>query len=155
VQRVAAWSMIRDDPASAPYGWSHCLTLPQAVLGLTPWLPDPTVATAIAATYVVGFRAAQGYGDLDLGAAPARVSVPLPDALAADPVTAAGAAFHASDALLDAITPELAARAGAHEDAHLAKYTLACFDAAARDPEQRNLYFAAAAYLHAWWAGIA
>ena len=60
--------------------------------------------------------------------------------------------FHASDGERDAIVPELAARAASHEDAHLAKYTLACFDAAAADPEQRRLYLAAAAYLGAWWA---
>jgi hypothetical protein len=33
-----------------------------------------------------------------------------------------------------------------------AKYTLAGLDAAAFDPARRNLYLAAAAYLHAWWA---
>ena len=49
--------------------------------------------------------------------------------------------------------PELAARAASHEDAHLAKYTLACFDAAAGNPRRRRLYLAAAAYLGAWWAG--
>ena len=28
--RVAAWSMLQDTPDHAPYGWTHCLTLPQA-----------------------------------------------------------------------------------------------------------------------------
>ena len=32
--RVAAWSMLQDDPSHAPYGWSHCLTMPQATLGV-------------------------------------------------------------------------------------------------------------------------
>ena len=30
VARVAAWSMLQDNPAHAPYGWTHCLTLAQA-----------------------------------------------------------------------------------------------------------------------------
>jgi hypothetical protein len=33
------------------------------------------------------------------------------------------------------------------------KYTLACLDAAADDPDQRRLYLASAASLSAWWAG--
>ena len=54
---------------------------------------------------------------------------------------------------LAALVPELAARGGAHEDAHLAKYTLACSRRRPRSiPRTRRLYLAAAAYLHAWWA---
>ena len=151
VSRVAAWSMIQDEPDSAPYGWTHCLTLPQAVLGIGPWLPNPAVASALAATYVVGFRAALGSRDIDLAYVPEPVSVSVRAALEAGPATAAAAVFHASETELSAIVPELAARAGAHEDAHLAKFTLACFDAAGFDPSQRHLYLAAAAYLHAWW----
>src|SRR5262249_27145664 len=36
ILRVAALSMLGDDPQYAPYGWTHCLTLPQAVLNVTP-----------------------------------------------------------------------------------------------------------------------
>jgi hypothetical protein len=151
ILRVAATSMIQDDAAFAPYGWSHCLTLPQSVLGIIPWIESPTVATAIAATYVVGFRAAQSSRDIDMGRPPERTRVVARDGIDADPDTAASAVFHSSDAELATIIPELAARAGSHEDAHLAKYTLACFDAAARDPSHRNLYLAAAAYLGACW----
>ena len=32
--RIAAWSMAQEAPTFAPYGWTHCLTMPQAVLGL-------------------------------------------------------------------------------------------------------------------------
>ena len=32
------------------------------------------------------------------------------------------------------------------------KYTLACLDAAADDPDQRHLYLASAASLSGWWA---
>ena len=76
------------------------------------------------------------------------------DALAAEPAVAAGAVFHASADALDDVVPELAARAGSHDDAHVAKYTLACFDAAAADPARRRLFLAAAAYLGAWWAQV-
>jgi hypothetical protein len=150
--RVAANSMLQDNPQFAPYGWSHCLTLPQSVLGLAPRLSNPTVATAIAATYVVAFRAAQSDRDIDMDRQPEPTSLALADAIDADPSTAAGAVFHASDAARAALIAELAARAASHEDAHLAKYTLACLDAAAQDPAHDRLYLSAAAYLRAWWA---
>ncbi len=150
---VAAHSMLQDDPKFAPYGWSHCLTLPQSVLGLAPLLSNSDVASAIAATYVIAFRAAEGCRDIDLRWEPEHTKVALIEALDADPATAAGAVFHATAEAREAIVPELAARAASHEDAHLAKYTLACFDAAEQDPAQRPLYLAAAAYLRAWWAG--
>jgi hypothetical protein len=51
------------------------------------------------------------------------------------------------------IVTELATRAALHHDAHLAKYTLACFDAASTDSNRRRLYLAAAASLSGWWSG--
>ncbi len=150
--RVAATSMLQDDITFAPYGWSHCLTLPQSVLGIIPWLSNPTVATATAATYVVAFRAAQASRDVDIDRKPDRTTTTPADAIDADPETAASGVYHASDDELATIVGELAARAATHQDAHVAKYTLACLDAAVDDPSQRHLYFAAAAYLGAWWA---
>lgn len=126
--RVAALSMLQDDPAHAPYGWSHCLTLPQAVLANADVARDPGALVAVAATHVLGFRATLGKVALD-------TDKPLP-------------AF--ADAPAEQITP-LATRAALHPDAHLAKYTLACFDAAARDTEAAPLFLAAAASLGAWW----
>ncbi|MBV9255094.1 MAG: hypothetical protein JO054_12755, partial [Actinobacteria bacterium] len=41
--------------------------------------------------------------------------------------------------------------ASRNHDAHRVKYTLACIDAAAADPEATPLYLAAAAYLNDWW----
>jgi hypothetical protein len=111
----------------------------------------PTRAAAIAATYLVAFRAAEGAHDIDIDWRPEPTPVALEAALQSEPATAAGAVFHASEAELEALVPELAARAGAHEDAHLAKYTLACFSAAANDDAERRLYLSAAAYLSAWW----
>ncbi len=103
-----------------------------------------------AATYVAGFRAALGTHEIDLRHEPAPVGgdVDSMDALYAEPADAASAAFHAPRAEHATLVAELSARRGAHEDAHVAKYTLACFDAAGRDPERVNLYLAAAAYLH-------
>jgi hypothetical protein len=56
--RAAAWSMLLEPPDHAPYGWSHCLTMPQAVLGVAGASADPATQLAVAATFVVGFRAA-------------------------------------------------------------------------------------------------
>lgn len=130
--RVAALSMLQDDPAHAPYGWSHCLTLPQAVLANADVARDPGALVAVAATHVLGFRATLGKVALDTH----EPLPPLADAL--------------SDAPAEQIT-QLATRAALHPDAHLAKYTLACFDAAARDAEAAPLFLAAAASLGAWW----
>jgi hypothetical protein len=130
--RIAARSMLQEPPDHAPYGWSHCLTMPQATMRLADVAPH---ATAVAATYVVGFRTALGQVRLD------PEWQPEPDAPEADawfevsPTTAA----------------DLAGFALAHHDAHLAKYTLACIDAATHDPAHRHLYLAAAARLAAYW----
>jgi hypothetical protein len=76
----------------------------------------------------------------------------LSDAIASGQADAAATVWHAPEELLDEIVTELATRAALHHDAHLVKYTLACFDAAAADPAERRLYLAAAASLSAWWA---
>jgi hypothetical protein len=123
--RVAAWSMIHDDPDQAPYGWTHSLTMPQAVMSLAGAGIDARTAYAVATTYMVGFRAAHGQVDLPATITPG----PLPDA-----------------------TPsELALAASRHEDAHLVKFTLACLHAADDDPAFRPLYLSAAQSLVEWW----
>jgi hypothetical protein len=125
--RVAAWSMLQEPPEHAPYGWSHCLTMPQAVMGLAGDGLTAQTAVAIAATHVVGFRAALAQCQL----VPDR-DVPRYES--------------------DDVVTELATNASLHHDAHLVKYTLACFDAAGNDPSHRRLYLAAAASLASWWA---
>jgi hypothetical protein len=149
--RVAAWSMLEEPPDHAPYGWSHCLTMPQAVLGLAGRGTSPHTAVAVAATHVVGFRAALGSRALDRSwSPPPPAATDLGEAIAAGPEQAAATAWHAADD--DQVVTELATRASLHHDAHLVKYTLACLDAAAADPYQRRLYLASAASLAAWWA---
>jgi hypothetical protein len=150
--RVAAHSMLQDDADVAPYGWTHCLTLPHAIFELLPWLPDPHRAAAVAATYVVGFRAAEGAHPIDPHWVPEPTAVPLVPALDAEPGVAAASWYHAGDEAVAVALPQLIGRVAAHEDAHLVKYTLACLAAAERDPAQRALYRAATAYLVAWWA---
>jgi hypothetical protein len=140
--RVAAWSMLQDDPANAPYGWTHCLTMTQAAA---------PISAPVAATFVVGFRAALSSGPIAAGYAPTIGTVCWRDSLDLAPTEAARAAFHTPDADLAELESELATYAAVHEDAHLVKYTLACFDAAEADPEARRLFLAAVAYLGAWW----
>jgi hypothetical protein len=136
--RVAAHSMLQDDPDAAPYGWTHCLTLPQAVLATTRLGADPDVAVAVAATHVLGFRATQGRVRLEPGWSPPAGS-------------AASAPWSADDGELPAVVEELVAFGAVHPDAHVAKYTLACLDAADADPPSARLFLAAAAHLHDWW----
>jgi hypothetical protein len=151
--RAAVQSMLQDDSQYAPYGWTHCLTLPHAIFEVMPWLPDAPTAAAIAATYVVGFRAAEGAHDLRVDWAPEPApAVDLVDSLAAPPTVAAAAWYHASADSTARALPALIGRAAAHEDAHLAKYTLACLAAAERDRGHASAYLAAAASLSGWWA---
>ena len=136
--RIAALSMLQDNPHAAPYGWTHCLTMPQAVLVAADHGADPDIAIAVAATYVLGFRATQGRVRIDSSWTPVRT-------------TAAGAVWWASDDELPGIVDELVTYGATHADAHVAKYTLACLDAAEADPDERRTYLAAAAHLHDWW----
>lgn len=153
--RIAAHSMLQDDPEYAPYGWTHCMTLPQGVLEITPWLTARARAAAIAATYVVAFRAAEGSHALDPEWVPEPTTTGLLDALDADPRIAAGAWFHADDGTRARALPVLVGRAASHPDAHVVKYTYACLAAAARDRASRSLFLAAAASLVAWWSARA
>ncbi len=146
--RIAAMAMLQDDPAHAPYGWSHCLTMPQAALAIAPRTADPRRAVAVAATYVLGFRATLSATKIDLDWAP-----PVRSAggrvLDADVEDAVAKAWHHEHP--DRIEGELATYAATHHDAHLAKYTLACLHAAHDDPDAAGLFRAAATRLALWW----
>ncbi|HEY8215618.1 MAG TPA: hypothetical protein VIH82_00690 [Acidimicrobiia bacterium] len=122
--RAAARSMLDEPDDYAPYGWSHCLTMPQGVLGSAGTSGHPVLALAVAATFVVGFRAALA-------------SRPLGDDVPVDPPE-------------ESVT-EIVTFAAIHEDAHLVKYTLACLDAAAWDRQRAGLYLSAAARLGRYW----
>lgn len=134
--RVATASMLLETPEHAPYGWSHCLTIPQATASIAPLLDAPDRALAVAATHVVGFRAGLGSAplrELGGGALSKDGTLPIsgPDA----------------DELQGVID-----RAAVHPDAHLAKYVVACLDAARTDPDAAGQHLAAAVNLDRWWA---
>ncbi len=149
--RHAARAMLLADPAHAPYGWSHCLTMPQGALAIARRSGAEQLAVDVAATYVVGFLAA-----LATGPVPDAVTLPdpggsLPDAIAAGRESAAGWVLAQPAAARASAWTEVISRAAGHHDAHLVKYTLACRDETARDPDAGPLYLAAAASLLAFW----
>ncbi len=151
--RAAAASMLTEPPDHAPYGWSHCLTMTQAALGIAADCADATVAVRVAATFVAGFRAALARRPLVATFTPA--AAPRGDLRAAlhdGPGAAAATVWHAPPHSTGMIATALATHAATHHDAHLVKYTLACLDAAAWDRTAARLYLAAAAALGGWWA---
>ncbi len=148
---IAAMSMLQDEPANAPYGWTHCLTLPQATLAVAHRAADPQRAVDVAATYVLGFRATQSTGPVDPEWKPEPPRRSSLDILRLDPSAAAATAWHATARQRHSFVRQLVDHATPHHDAHLAKYTLACLDAGTHDPANAHLFLAAAAYLAAWW----
>ena len=153
ILRAAAWSMLLEPDDHSPYGWTHALTLPQAVLGVADATPDPAVALAVAATYVVGFRTSLARRPL-IPVEPDDPAMGLGMALETDRERAAAAVWHQPEADRAEVVAELATRASNHRDAHYVKYTLACLDAAADDPEHAQLFLAAAGGLAGWWAKV-
>jgi hypothetical protein len=150
VLRASAWTMLLEPGDHAPYGWSHCLTMPQAVLGLAD-VVDPRTALAVAATFVVGFRSALAVNPLEPELPHEDPGVHLAEAFAAGPSVAAAAVWHDRDTPAAAFVSELATRASIQGDAHLAKYTLACIDQAEADRTHARLFLTAAASLVGWW----
>jgi hypothetical protein len=134
--RIAAWSMLQDDRTHAPYGWTHCLTLPQALLQNVDVSHNHRALIAVAATEVLAMRATQSVVDID-------ITRPVEDD--------ATAVFRDAIEHRDALIESLAVFAATHRDAHVAKYTVACIQAAAADSEAAPLFLAAAASLQAWW----
>jgi hypothetical protein len=134
--RIAALSMLHDDDKSAPYGWTHCLTLPQAVLQNRDAANDDRAVIAMAASYVYAFRATLS-------------TVALTESQIANATEAYEAGLPENR---NELKRQLATRAAIHHDAHLAKYTLACFDAASTDPAAESLYLHAALRLSDYWA---
>lgn len=124
VTRTAARSMLHETCEHAPYGWTHCLTIPQALLGLVPRSADPARLLGLAATQVVAFRTALGSPGL-----PTTSPTDLPR--------------------VDA--DELATLAATSHDAHIVKYVLACLDAASSDPDAAGLHLAAGRRLLDCW----
>lgn len=127
--RVATSAMLTEPDEHVPYGWTHCLTMPQAVLALAGHGLDARVATAIAATHVAGFLVALAAGPFEAPVAVTDVPADRPDRWLA-----------------------VANAAAVHEDAHFVKYTLASIHAAHADPAYAPVHLAAAERLARWWA---
>ncbi len=149
--RTAARAMLMGPVEHVPFGWSHTLTMPQAALAVGRSIANPQLAVDVAGTYVVGMIAALATGPI-----PIEVSLPDPGGVLDDAVlqgrdAAAGWVWHAPTAELVGLPSELATRASARHDAHIVKYTLACLDQVAADPEAARLYLAAAAGLLGFW----
>jgi len=156
ITRAAAWSMLQEPVFFAPYGWSHALTMSQAVLGIGRWVGEPSRVLAIAATYVIGFRAALASVPLSMTFDHVDPGVDVGGELVSpecDPDRAAAAAWHVvGGERREALIADLATFASVSHDAHLVKHTLACLDASAADPDCSRLYLAAAAKLAGLWA---
>lgn len=152
VLRVSAHSMLQDDLEQAKFGWSHCLNLPQAAFGLSSVTTNRKLALAAALVWIVAYRSVLSDRALDLGWHPQPIKdASVLEALQTSPAAAASRVWHAPDGELSAIRRILATEASIRNDIHLVKYTRACLDMGALDPEQVRLYLAAAAHLCAVW----
>jgi hypothetical protein len=152
VLRISAHSMLQHDVEHAKFGWSHCLTLPQAAFGLSTVTRDRKLALAVALVWITAYRSILSDRALDLGWHPEPIrDVSVLEALQTSPAIAASRVWHASDGELSAIRRILATEASIRNDIHLVKYTRACLDMGAFDPEYIRLYLAAAAHLCALW----
>jgi hypothetical protein len=130
--RAAALHMLHGDAAHAPYGWSHCLTMPQGALALAGRGVAARTSVAVAATFFAGFHVAYEHEPI----------VSLADDAVQD---------HVPSDTGEPNQTALATFAALHHDEHLAKYTLACLHAANDDPSWRAVYLRAAAHLADWW----
>ena len=153
--RVAAWSMLQEPTDHAPYGWSHCLTMPQAVLALAGQGRRPRRDRRGGgrhprrrASAPPSARCPSTAGGRPSARPPA--TSPRPSSRRPGPRRGRGVARPRPTSPTS--SPSWPPGPSLHHDAHLVKYTLACLDAAADDPDQRRLYLASAAYLSAWWA---
>lgn len=146
--------MLADNQEVAKYGWSHCLTIPQAAWALTRFVPARAFAPQAghsASTWVIGHRATLGNGNLNLQLQFPEPAWELSEALADSPGAAASAGWHASPGERPAIVRRLATEAAIRSDSHSVKYIRTCLDTALHDPAYAHLFHAAAAYLCSIW----
>jgi hypothetical protein len=152
VLRVSAHSMLQHDLEQAKFGWSHCLNLPQSAFGLSSVTTNRKLALAAALVWIMAYRSVLSDRALDLRWHPQPIKdASVLEALQTSPAAAASRVWHAPDGELSAIRRILATEASIRNDIHLVKYTRACLDMGAFDPEHVRLYLAAAAHLCAVW----
>lgn len=153
VLRACAHNMLQHDPTHAKFGWSHCLTLPQAACGLSSLNMQRKLALAASLVWIIAYRSTLSDRALDFGWQPEKLqgSVSLAEALATSPNAAASRVWYADPAELAAIKQTLATEAAIRGDQHLVKYTRAALDMVSFDPTHEQLYLAAAAHLCGVW----
>lgn len=154
VLRVSAHCMIQHDATQSKFGWSHCLTLPQAACGLASLGIERKLGLATTLVWITTYRSSMSDQVLDCEWVPANIAgdSSVEGALQTSPEFAASRVWHAEPAEFPAVRRALATSAAIRGDQHLIKYTRACFDLAEFDPEWTQLYLAAAAHLGAVWA---
>jgi hypothetical protein len=145
--------MLQHDTSFAKFGWSHCLTLPQAACGLSSLNLDRKLALAATLVWTTAYRSVLSNRDLDFAWQPAKLagSASVIEALQTSPTVAAARVWHADPNERSAIKQTLATEASIRTDQHLIKYTRACLDMISFDPEYERLYLAAAAHLCSVW----
>ena len=144
--RIGPMSMLAEPADHAKYGWTHCLTLPEAVWELDGVFAKPEVSTAAAVAFAVAYRSTIGTRPLTTGS------------VAADPPPAESDRTEAAHEFIGRLLSEEAAALRdlisgvcVRGDCHLVKYTLSALTAAARDSDARELYLSSAASLLALW----
>lgn len=154
---VAARFMLLEED-ELEYGWSHCLTLPEAACTLAENATEggAELPAAVAVSYVAAFISALRSGaplpPLADAGEPATARKDLRDVLTGnDALHAAPAvALRVSEAEATSAWPPICSLASVRPDAHLVKYTFACLRCANRSQHPR-LFLAAAAKLLAAW----
>ena len=161
LEAAARFMLLEDDELE--YGWSHCLTLPEAACTLAENATEggAELPTAVAVSYVAAFVSALRSGAplpplADGGAPrmkePAATTQELRDALTGnDALHAAPAvALRLSEAEATSAWTLICSLSSVRPDAHLVKYAFACLRCANRSQHPR-LFLAAAAKLLAAW----
>ena len=152
IMRVAAQSMLQHSTDNAKFGWSHCLSQPQAACGLASAGSHRKLCLGASFVWISAFRSVVSQSELDLAWTPPRVeAATFDESLNDSPGSAAAHVWYASDEDLPLIRQEIATRASIRNDQHLVKYVRACFDMSGFDPGATRLYLAAAARLCALW----
>jgi len=143
--------MLQDDISHAKFGWSHCLTLPQAACGLSSLNVNRKLALASTLVWITAYRSALSRRDLHFWV-PEKLTttVSLWEALNTSPSVAASRVWYGDPAEVPMTRQVLATQASIRNDQHLVKYTRACFDMGSFDPVHKQLYLAAA-HLCAHW----
>ena len=158
---VAARFMLLEDD-ELEYGWSHCLTLPEAACTLAEGATDggAELPTAVAVSYVAAFvsalrsgtplppRAGTSMKELDATRQHLRNALTGDDALRAAPAVA----LRLNEAEATSAWTLICSLASVRPDAHLVKYTFACLRCANRSQHPRLFLAAAAKLLAAWLA---